>query len=86
MGQSLVKVENDRLLHKVGQLGIYYDFLRKPTRMPDSSEIAELEIHRPAGMSRKFYNNKRPHQSQDELIPEVEYGVIVQKKIKNPWR
>ena len=51
-----VKQENDRLLHKIGQLSIDCDFFCKSLReCRTQSEIADLENLRPAGMSRNKF-------------------------------
>ena len=47
-----LKAQNERLLHKVGQLTIDCDFFCTSLRgCRPQSEIADLEQHRPAGMS-----------------------------------
>ena len=47
-----LKAQNERLLHKVGQLTIDCDFFCTSLRgCRSQSEIADLEQHRPAGMS-----------------------------------
>ena len=51
-----LKAQNERLLHKVGQLTIDCDFFcTSLRRCRYQSEIADLERHRPAGMSRHRY-------------------------------
>ena len=51
-----LKAQNERLLHKVGQLTIDCDFFCTSLRgCRSQSEIADLEQHRPAGMSRHRY-------------------------------
>ena len=51
-----LKAQNERLLHKVGQLTIDCDFFCTSLRgCRSQSEIADLEQHRPAGMCRHRY-------------------------------
>ena len=51
-----LKAQNERLLHKVGQLTIDCDFFCTSLRgCRSQSEIANLEQHRPAGMCRHRY-------------------------------
>ena len=69
-----LKAQNERLLHKVGQLTIDCDFFCTSLRgCRSQSEIADLEQHRPAGMSRHRYCR---------ICTSLEAIFIIRKKVR----